>query len=87
MSYIGGLTEDEYNNLVETDNLDWECPKCGIEGSLVWDGVNKESYVKMAKEYTYEKIYADPIGNQPDCCKSCGGPYPSCMSSCKIFDK
>ena len=74
MTYIGGL-------------LDWECQKCGIEGSLEWDHVNNESRMRIAKEYTYEEIYADPVGNQPECCKSCGcSAYPDCLSSCKIFD-
>lgn len=22
----------------------------------------------------------------PECCIACGGPYPSCMSSCSLFD-
>lgn len=22
----------------------------------------------------------------PGCCIACGGPYPDCVSSCKIFD-
>ena len=73
MTYIGGL-------------LDWECPNCGAEGSVEFDSVNKEYYIDVAESYNYEDIYADPIGNQPDCCNACGGPYPSCMSSCKIFD-
>lgn len=73
MTYVGGM-------------LDWECPSCGAEGCVEYDNVNKEYYIDVAESYNYKDIYADPISNQPDCCKSCGGPYPSCMSSCKIFD-
>lgn len=29
-----------------------------------------------------------PYGDDdiPECCIACGGPYPSCRNSCKIFD-
>lgn len=30
--------------------------------------------------------YDDEDEEMPECCSACGGPYPSCMSSCKIFD-
>ena len=86
MTYIGELSVEEYNNLAETDALDWECPKCGAEGYLIWDNINKESYVEIPKSYDYEEIYNDPENKEPDCCKACGGPYPDCLSSCKIFD-
>ena len=66
--------------------LDWECTKCGAEGCVEYDPVNKEYYIDLAEEYCYEEIYNDPVGKKPDCCESCGGPYPKCMSSCKIFD-
>lgn len=73
MTYVGGL-------------LDWECKNCGIEGSVEYDNVNKEYYVDVAESYSYEDIYSNPGENEPECCKACSGPYPSCMSSCKIFD-
>ena len=73
MKYVGGL-------------LEYECPNCGKEGSLEWDECNKQHYVSIGEEYSYEDIYEDPEGNMPACCAACGGPYPSCMTSCKIFD-
>lgn len=24
--------------------------------------------------------------DMPSCCRACGGPYPDCMDSCKIFE-
>lgn len=73
MIYTGDLDDYEYNKLVENDSLEWECPSCGAEGCLVWDSINEESYVENAKEYSYEEIYADPMGNKPTYCKICGG--------------
>lgn len=73
MKYVGGL-------------LDWECCDCGAEGNLIYDEVNEEYCIDIAKEYSLEEIYQDPIKNMPDCCKGCSGAYPDCLTSCKIFD-
>lgn len=71
MIYVGGL-------------LDYECPNCGAEGSLEYDEINKTLYVSVAEEYDMDDILFDDC--EPYCCKACGGPYPDCLSSCKIFD-
>jgi hypothetical protein len=86
MTYTGDLTEAEYEKLASTDNLDWTCPKCGADGWLSWCEETKESVVILARERTYEEIYTDPDANTPACCIACGGPYPDCLTSCKIFD-
>lgn len=74
MHYVGG-------------SLDWICPKCETEGSTEYDDLNEEYYIKIAHEYTYEEIFQDPIGNMPDCCRSCDNAYPDCVIACPIFDK
>ncbi|NLD50524.1 MAG: hypothetical protein GX660_25565 [Clostridiaceae bacterium] len=66
--------------------LNLECPNCGAEGYEEYDELNKRFFIKIAKEYSYEEIYSDPVKNEPECCKACGGPFPQCMTSCKIFD-
>lgn len=73
MDYVGGL-------------LEWECPNCGAMGSEEYDMANQRYYLKIAKDYSLDEIYSNPYENIPECCKSCGGPYPSCLTSCKIFD-
>ena len=52
-----------------------DCPVCGARIYLEWDDVNKEYYV-----------WESSAGSMPDCCSACGGPYPDCKISCKIFD-
>lgn len=47
------------------------CPSCGCEVDNM--------------EYEYESGDEDD-DSPPACCSACGGPYPSCMTSCKIFD-
>lgn len=73
MQYVGGL-------------LEYSCPNCGAEGSLEYDGVNKEYYVFVESTVDVFDIMQDPEGNKPPCCDACGGPYPDCLTSCKIFD-
>ena len=73
MVYTGGL-------------LPWVCSKCDVEADLFWDQVNQEYLVEIPGEPDWDEFWDDPIGNMPECCKACGGPFPSCMTSCKIFD-
>lgn len=55
------------------------CPKCGYSMDI-------EDY---STDNDYEEYYSpmDSILEEPECCKACGGPYPSCTTSCKIFDE
>lgn len=43
------------------------------------------------EDYGHENAYDEYSNNDdiidiPFCCRACGGPYPACISSCKIFD-
>lgn len=54
-----------------------ECIECGTsidaeDGGLSYDEIN-------AKDALDED-------EMPPYCKTCGGPYPSCKISCKLFD-
>ena len=48
----------------------WECGNCG---KIIPD---KEAY--DAPSFNEEDI--------PEACVTCGGPYPDCMDSCKLYD-
>ena len=54
------------------------CPSCGHSVDIVDYG----------HEHDYDDYYSNvlDIEDEPECCKACGGPYPSCKTSCKIFD-
>lgn len=69
------------------------CPICGAELSdegYTDDKGNECLYCTMCNKYLYPNEVAyedcDDDDDIPFCCKACGGPYPDCMSSCKIFD-
>lgn len=53
----------------------YACPSCGWEIDEM--------------EYEYEEN--DPLASAeeeiPACCEACGGPYPDCRASCKLFDE
>lgn len=52
------------------------CPGCGWEIDEM--------------EYEYEDgdpFAADLEDGIPACCEACGGPYPDCRASCKLFDE
>lgn len=68
---------DECYSAMEVTRVDRKtrvvhCPECGNE----WLIDNED------------EIINDPCSDDdmPECCAACGGPYPSCMTSCKIFD-
>lgn len=70
-SECGGLMK-------KADDTVLVCTKCGYS-------VDIEDY---GCENDYIDYYSpqDEILDEPECCRTCGGPYPSCMTSCKIFD-
>lgn len=50
------------------------CPSCGWEIDEM--------------DYEYEDVFDDDIGDMiPNGCRACGGPYPHCKTSCKLFDE
>ncbi|MBQ7645850.1 MAG: hypothetical protein IJS94_01150 [Clostridia bacterium] len=67
--------------MYETDAFDYqlECPVCGAK-CTVDDGVDEGPAV--VEEY-YDSNSTEEL---PEYCKICGGPYPDCTSSCKLFD-
>lgn len=50
------------------------CPNCG------------EEVDEMDYEYEWEDEDEEDWDEIPKGCIACGGPYPDCKSSCKLFD-
>lgn len=53
--------------------VEWKCPNCGHISDL-----------DEAMEICDEDGSGDD--EKPYVCRTCGGPYPDCRSSCKMFD-
>lgn len=64
------------------------CSLCGTEVLVSLSSVpGDEPDVDIVdNEITEEDAWADPVNNMPQCCVACGGPFPQCTTSCKIFD-
>lgn len=77
LTYIrnGYFICSECDTLMDLDGDELVCPSCGYS-------VYREDY-----NYDYEEYFDnnDDI-NPPTGCAACGGPYPSCKTSCKMFD-
>ena len=68
----------------EGDDYTYNCLNCG------WS-VDQDEYVyddgdPEPQEWTdqMKKVFDDDV--PPEGCIACGGPYPYCKSSCKVFD-
>lgn len=61
----------------------YTCPSCG------WnvDVMDYEYEDDEEEEWTEETLNMYAGNVPPDGCRACGGPYPSCKSSCPIFDE
>lgn len=58
-------------------------PSCGCCGHTLY---LDEYALEGDDNADYDEYYEDPDDDIPECCIACGGPYPSCRNSCKIFD-
>ncbi len=57
------------------------CVHCGYSVEL--DDYGKDD----ADEAILETSSDEEVPDEPECCRACGGPYPDCTTSCKIFDE
>ena len=65
------------------------CDKCGKK-QFMEDGpvsTADQGILCMSCWKDYSKVYkSKPSSKVPKGCVACGGPYPDCKSSCKMFD-
>lgn len=57
------------------------CPNCGHSVELEEWAFEEEAYEEFQSSFGYTSAL-----EQPECCRACGGPWPDCETSCKIFD-
>ena len=65
---------------LSADNLVVICDKCG-------DWVEIEDYDTIYVDYAEMSFSSEEPLNIPEGCRACGGAYPSCKSSCSLFDE
>lgn len=65
-------------NITDEETLVVECPCCGSIGSADFDG-DEDSVDIWGRD-------TSSSDDMPEYCNICGGPYPNCKTSCKLFD-
>jgi len=59
----------------------WVCPECGISVK------EHSAYTQLERENEEFLTRSDLTeDDMPEGCGACGGPWPNCTSSCKMFD-
>lgn len=58
------------------------CPSCGFKA----DESDYEYEYDEDEEWTDEMFFMEQGDIPPSGCRACGGPYPYCKTSCKLFD-
>ena len=72
--YCGGKMKQSINY---DDML--ECTECGIE-------IEKEDYGLTSEEIDDKHMIDIDGDTPPPYCDICGGPWPQCTTSCKLYD-
>lgn len=77
-----GAVMNRKDGLVGENDI-YVCPSCGWKIDVMdyeyKDDDKEKEYVSEIKKY-----YKDDI--PPPGCRACGGHYPDCKTSCKLFD-
>lgn len=67
------------NSMVKADEEVLVCPSCQ-------HSVDIEDYGYENEYDDYYSSIAGDLDDAPEGCMACGGPYPQCTTSCKLFD-
>lgn len=92
MGIFGKLLKTAATNVAKKSLEDayMDCPVCGskVNYSIVDDAFICSNCGTNALEYDEDGDldFDDDDSDIPEGCAACGGPYPQCTSSCKLFD-
>ena len=66
--------------------FDYEKVSRSIRRSMQRLAKNEEEARRQEDEEAYRIYGKVDWDEEPEACKACGGPWPDCMDSCKLFD-
>lgn len=79
---------EEYNDIPDYSGYCPDCPKCGEVMGYSYSNSEFKcpacNHVMDESNWDYESERDD---EKPFVCETCGGPWPNCETSCKMFDK
>lgn len=79
--------EDSYSDIPDYSGHCPNCPECGW--TMGYSYLKSEfkcphcGFIMDEGDWDYQ---AEDEGDMPWVCKTCGGPWPQCQTSCKLFD-
>lgn len=93
-SVLSSIEETSYNDVPDYSGYNPDCPECGetmgfsyIESEFKCPScgfiMDEDDWVREDEEVDDDEEDLDEI---PYECRTCGGPYPDCIPSCKRFD-
>lgn len=82
------LVENSYNDIPDYTGYNPDCPHCGATMRFSY---NKSEFrcfecdlVMDENDWNHD---SEDSSGMPFVCSTCGGPWPSCQTSCKMFDE
>ena len=79
--------EVTYNDIPDYSGYCPDCPQCGE--TMGYSYINSEfkcfncGYIMDENDWDHE---TEDDNGMPWVCSTCGGPWPNCSTSCKMFD-
>lgn len=87
MDSLDELINNSYNDIPDYSGYCPDCPMC--YATMKFSNHKSEfkcfecGYIMDENDWDYETEREEDI---PFVCSTCGGPWPSCETSCKMFD-
>lgn len=78
----GALMDEEIRDRIGV----FTCPACGWECDVMDYEYEEEDCMELVRDDRGDEFLI-PRGDMPPAgCRACGGPYPDCKASCKMYD-
>jgi len=78
----GALMDEEIRNRIGV----YTCPACGWEIDVMEYEYEEGDPMELVQDERGDEYLIPRNNTPPQGCRACGGPYPYCKSSCKMYD-
>ena len=78
----GALMDEEIRNRIGV----FTCPACGWECDVMDYEYEEGEVMELVQDERGDEYLIPRDDMPPAGCRACGGPYPYCKASCKMYD-
>lgn len=78
----GALMDEEIRDRIGV----FTCPACGRECDVMDYEYEEEDTMELVQDERGDEYLIPRDDMPPAGCRACGGPYPYCKASCKMYD-